>query len=162
VDVAKALAAGQIVGLANGRAEYGPRALGNRSLLADPRKPDIKNDVNKIKQRQAFRPFAPVVLAERAHEYFDMPVSESPYMQFVARCKQPDEVPGICHVDSTSRIQTVTRQQNKLLRSVLESFYEITGCPILLNTSLNIRGEPIVNSREDAQDFALRYGVIVF
>jgi len=152
----------RIVGVASGRAEFGPRALGNRSLLADPRGSEIKEQVNAIKRRQQFRPFAPVILAEVADQYFDMPVGwhHSPYMQSVARCRQPDLTPAICHVDGSSRVQTVARDGSGI-RQLLEKWYVLTGCPMLLNTSLNIRGEPMVNDRADADRFEKLYGVKV-
>jgi carbamoyltransferase len=153
----------RIVGVASGRAEFGPRALGNRSLLADPRGPDIKDLVNEIKRRQKFRPFAPVILAEHVDEFFDMPCGwhRSPYMQSVARCRRPDLYPAICHVDSSSRVQTVAADGSGI-RSLLEAWYARTGCPMLLNTSLNIRGEPMVNDRVDADRFEQKYGIKVF
>jgi carbamoyltransferase len=152
----------RICGVASGRAEFGPRALGNRSLLADPRGPDIKDRVNEIKRRQKFRPFAPVILAEHADEFFDMPggFGSSPYMQSVARCRRPDAFPAIVHHDGTSRVQTVDRNGSGI-RRLLESWYTRTGCPMLLNTSLNIRGEPMVNDRADADRFEQLYGVRV-
>lgn len=152
----------RIVGVASGRAEFGPRALGNRSLLADPRGPDIKNQVNGIKRRQQFRPFAPVILEELADQYFDMPrgFSNSRYMQSVARCRHPDLFPAIVHHDHTSRVQTVPRDGSGI-RELLEKWYVMTGCPMLLNTSLNIRGEPMVNDRADADRFEALYGVKV-
>ena len=148
-----------ICGVANGRAEYGPRALGNRSLLADPRGGDIKDRVNEIKRRQKFRPFAPVVLAEHYHENFEGPANS--YMQFTARCTNPDLYPAITHRDGTSRVQTVGPDGSGI-RRLLERWYETTGCPMLLNTSLNIKGKPIVNTIEDAQDFEQHYGVRVW
>ena len=153
----------QIVGVASGRAEFGPRALGNRSLLADPRGPEIKDRVNEIKRRQKFRPFAPVILAEHVHEYFDVPSgwSDTSYMQVVARCKRPDLYPAIVHVDGTSRIQTVAKDSGSGIRELLEKWYVLTGCPMLLNTSLNIRGEPMVNDRADAYRFQRVYGITV-
>jgi len=151
-----------IVGVANGPAEFGPRALGNRSLLADPRGHDIKDRVNEIKQRQKFRPFAPLIMAEHAHDYFDLPVEESPYMQFTARCKYPDKFPAIVHADGTSRVQTVTFEQHPELWNLLHTWYLDTGCPMLLNTSLNIKGMPMVNNYKDADDFEAKYGVKVF
>ncbi|MFF3978113.1 carbamoyltransferase [Streptomyces sp. NPDC001828] len=151
-----------IVGLANGRAEYGPRALGNRSLLADPRDPATKDKVNAIKKRQRYRPFAPVVLAEYADKIFEMPVREAPYMQYVVACREPEAYPAVCHVDGTSRVQTLRRDQNPLLHEVISLFHQRTGCPMLLNTSLNIRGQPLVNTWQDAQDFARKYQVPVF
>ena len=152
----------RIVGVASGRAEFGPRALGNRSLLADPRGPDIKDRVNEIKRRQQFRPFAPVILAELANEYFSMPrgFRSSPYMQSVARCRRPDAFPAIVHYDGTSRVQTVA-DDGSGIRKLLEKWYVMTGCPMLLNTSLNIRGEPMVNDRSDADRFEQLYGVQV-
>lgn len=151
----------KIVGVANGRAEFGPRALGNRSLLADPRGHEIKDKVNEIKRRQKFRPFAPSILQEYAHEYFDMVTPHSPYMQYVMKCKRPDEFPAIIHADGTSRVQTVTEQDNPGYHKLLTTWYEETGCPMLLNTSLNIKGKPIVNDRNDALAFEQKYGVKV-
>ena len=151
-----------IVGVASGRAEFGPRALGNRSLLADPRGPDIKDRVNEIKRRQKFRPFAPVILEELADQYFDLPGgwSNSRYMQSVSRCRRPDLYPAIVHVDGTSRVQTVPKDGSGI-RELLEKWYIVTGCPMLLNTSLNIRGEPMVNDRADADRFQDRYKIKV-
>jgi carbamoyltransferase len=151
-----------IVGVASGRAEFGPRALGNRSLLADPRGHDIKDRVNEIKRRQKFRPFAPVILAECADEFFDMPCGfgNSPYMQSVARCRRPDAFPAIVHHDGTSRVQTVPNNGSGI-RQLLEKWYVLTDCPMLLNTSLNVRGEPMVNDRADADRFERLYGVKV-
>jgi carbamoyltransferase len=161
-DLISELLTNKIVGVANGRAEFGPRALGNRSLLADPRGSDIKEKVNAIKQRQQFRPFAPVILEEVCNEYFDMPVGwpNSRYMQTVAYCRQPDLYPAIIHADRTSRVQTVPADGSGI-RQLLEAWFEWTGCPMLLNTSLNIRGEPMVNDRNDADRFEQLYGVRV-
>jgi len=151
----------KLVGVANGRAEFGPRALGNRSLLADPRGSDIKDKVNEIKRRQKFRPFAPSILEEHAQDYFDMATPSSPYMQFVATCKRPEEFPAIIHADGTSRVQTVTEKDNPGYYKLLKSWYEETGCPMLLNTSLNIKGKPMVNNRHDALEFEEKYNVKV-
>jgi len=150
----------KLVGVANGRAEYGPRALGNRSLLADPRGSDVKDLVNDIKQRQRFRPFAPAILAEHAQEYFDG--ATGPYMQFTATCKRPDLYPAIVHADGTSRVQTVTEQDNPGFHRLLKGWFTETGCPMLLNTSLNIKGKPMVNDETDAKEFAKLYGVKVY
>ena len=152
----------RICGVANGRAEFGPRALGNRSLLADPRGRDIKDLVNAIKQRQQFRPFAPVILEEHVGDYFDMPSgwTDSRYMQIVGQCRRPDLFPAISHYDGTSRIQTVPKDASGI-RRLLEAWYVVTGCPMLLNTSLNIRGEPMVNDRADADRFEQLYNVKV-
>ena len=161
-DVVSELMTNKIVGVANGRAEFGPRALGNRSLLADPRGPDIKDAVNLIKRRQQFRPFAPIILEEFVDEYFEMPngFKTSPYMQTTAKCLRPDEFPAIIHIDGTSRVQTVPRD-NSGIRELLCLWYTWTGCPMLLNTSLNVRGEPMVNDRADADRFEELYGVKV-
>jgi carbamoyltransferase len=152
----------KIVGVASGRAEFGPRALGNRSLLADPRGEEIKDKVNEIKRRQKFRPFAPVILEEYADCYFNMPrgFSSSRYMQVIATCRHPDLFPAIVHADGTSRVQTVPKDGSGI-RELLEKWYILTGCPMLLNTSLNIRGEPMVNDRKDADRFELMYNVKV-
>jgi carbamoyltransferase len=156
------LVVNKIVGVASGRAEFGPRALGNRSLLADPRGGEIKERVNDIKRRQQFRPFAPVILEELADTYFDMPrgFEHSRYMQSVARCRHPDLFPAIVHADGTSRVQTVPKDGSGI-RELLEKWYVMTDCPMLLNTSLNIRGEPMVNDRADADRFEALYGVKV-
>jgi len=160
----KALLDGEIIGIANGRAEFGPRALGNRTLTADPRGPSIKDKMNEIKRRQKFRPFAPMILEEDVHDYFEMPenVTQSPYMQFVAKCKHPKDFPAIVHIDGTSRVQTVNQLQHPDLYILLSRFKEETGCPMLVNTSLNIKGKPIVNDEHDAIEFSKHYNVKVF
>lgn len=154
----------QIVGVCSGAAEFGPRALGNRSLLADPRHATIKERVNTIKQRQQFRPFAPVILEEFLDDNFVMPHGwkTSPYMQVVAQCKHPELYPAVVHVDGTSRVQTVSKSSTSGIRKLLERWFEKTGCPMLLNTSLNIKGEPMVNTIEDAKRFTDAYSVKVF
>ena len=149
-----------LCGVANGRAEFGPRALGNRSLLADPRGGDVKDRVNAVKKRQEFRPFAPVILEEFAEDYFEGPVG--PYMQFVSKCRYPEKFPAIAHLDNTSRVQTVNKEEHPGLYKLLLKWYRRTECPMLLNTSLNIKGEPIVNSVADAQRWQETYGVKVF
>jgi carbamoyltransferase len=161
-EIVKELLENHICGVANGPSEFGPRALGNRSLLADPRGSDVKDRVNDIKQRQRFRPFAPVILAEYAEQYFEGVTG--PYMQYTAVCRNPELYPAICHADGTSRVQTVAKDDPGSLgiRSLLERWFLLTGCPMLLNTSLNIKGEPIVNDRYDAVRFEQRYGVKVF
>ena len=161
-EVIKELTKKKMVGVASGRAEFGPRALGNRSLLADPRGPEIKDKVNEIKRRQKFRPFAPIILEEHVHEYFDMPRGwrDSRYMQVIATCRHPDLYPAIVHHDGTSRVQTVPKDGSGI-RQLLEAWYEKTGCPMLLNTSLNIRGEPMVNDRSDADRFEKLYNLKV-
>jgi carbamoyltransferase len=161
-NIISSLLSDKICGVASGRAEFGPRALGNRSLLADPRGNDIKDRVNVIKRRQEFRPFAPVILAEHCNAFFDMPSGwhTSDYMQSVGRCRRPDLYPAIVHYDGTSRVQTVP-DNGSGIRKLLEAWYKATGCPMLLNTSLNIRGEPMVNDRVDADRFEDLYGVKV-
>ena len=146
-----------IVAVATGKAEYGPRALGNRSILADPRDPDIKDKVNRIKQRELFRPFAPVVLADHASKWFDMDF-ESPYMQYTVKCLQPEKIPSVVHEDGTSRVQTVTRNQHPGLYRVINKFYLQTGVPVLLNTSLNIKGQPLLNDEKDILLWEQTYG----
>ena len=147
----------KVVGVANGRAEFGPRALGNRSLLGDPRY-NIKNTVNKIKRRQKFRPFAPAILAEYYDEYFEGFANE--YMQFVSWAKH--DYKSVTHVDGSSRVQLVYPNDDCRLRLILEEFFSRTGVPMLLNTSLNIKGEPMVDTWEHALEFEKKYGVRVF
>ena len=138
----------KVAAVAVGRAEYGPRALGNRSILADPRDANIKDEVNKIKKRELFRPFAPVVLEEYADKWFDMDFT-SPYMQYAVKCLQPDKIPAVVHKDGTSRVQTVNKDQHPGLHEVLSNWHALTGVPVLLNTSLNIKGQPLLNDEED-------------
>ena len=147
----------KVVGVANGKAEFGPRALGNRSLLGDVRY-DIKRGVNRIKKRQQFRPFAPAILSEFADEYFEGPMNR--YMQFTAQAKH--DYKSVTHVDNSARVQLVTPECQTILRPILEEYYERTGVPMLLNTSLNIKGQPIVDNWQDAMDFSKKYGVPVF
>lgn len=150
-----------ICGVARGPAEFGPRALGNRSLLADPRGSNIKQIVNKIKQRQDFRPFAPVITEEQSHRYFDL-VGDHRYMQYAVRCKTPNTYPGIVHKDGTSRVQVVSKQDNPQLHDLLEQWRIRSGCPMLLNTSLNIKGLPMVNDLADSRQFERQHKVRVF
>ncbi|MBN1543647.1 carbamoyltransferase [candidate division KSB1 bacterium] len=150
--IAAALAQGKIVGWFQGRMEFGPRALGNRSILADPRVVDMKDRVNRvIKFREDFRPFAPAVLAERAADFFELDVP-SPYMLLVAqvRADKRDLLPAITHVDGSARIQTVDQETNPLFYDLLKAFDRQTDCPVLLNTSFNVRGEPIVCTPREA------------
>jgi len=162
-ELLKELTASGIVGVANGKAEFGPRALGNRSLLADPRGDQMKDVVNRIKRRQEFRPFAPVILQEHVSEYFDVETDfESTYMQYVVRCTQPEDFPAIVHVDGTSRVQTVTKESHTGLYALLTQWKASTGCPMLLNTSLNIKGMPMVNDLADSIAFEHEYDVKVF
>lgn len=152
------LAEGKVIGWFAGREEFGPRALGNRSILADPRRAEMKNLVNaKIKFRESFRPFGPSVLYEKSQKYFACP-GESPYMLLTAPVKN-SELPDITHVDGTARLQTVKREQNPFFYDLLGEFEKKTGCPVLLNTSFNLRGEPIVSSPGDAYQVFLASGL---
>ena len=154
-EVVKNIIDGKIVAIFQGGSEWGPRALGNRSILFDPRNPDAKDIVNKVKKREWYRPFAGTILLEHANDYFEMlTIKETPYMSYAIPAKQKakDEVPGIIHVDGTCRIQTVTREQNKHFYDLIEEFYKQTGVPILFNTSFNLAGEPLVETLEDAKD----------
>lgn len=149
---AELLADGKIVGWYQGRMEFGPRALGSRSILADPTRPDMKDLINKyVKHREEFRPFAPSCLAERASEYFDG-CTDSPFMLFVhpVKAQMREKVPAITHVDGTARVQTVTRESNPKYYALIEAFERRRGVPMVLNTSFNIMGEPIVNTPSDA------------
>jgi len=173
-EVARLIADGKVVGWMQGRMEFGPRALGARSILGDARNPEMQSVMNvKVKHRESFRPFAPVVLRDRAHEYFGLNADqESPYMLLVAPVREdkrlvPDAgasgeaglgriravrsvVPAVTHVDYTARIQTVDRDRNPRLFALLEAFAALTGCPVMINTSFNVRGEPIVCTPADA------------
>jgi len=155
-EIVTGLIRDKIVAVASGRAEYGPRALGNRSILADPRDPLIKDKVNLIKQREPFRPFAPVVMEEYANKWFDMNFG-SPYMQYTVKCLQPDKIPSVVHKDGTSRVQTVNKQQHPGLYEVLSNWHTITGVPVLLNTSLNIKGQPLLNDADDLANWEKMY-----
>jgi carbamoyltransferase len=152
--VAKALAQQKVVGWFQGRMEFGPRALGSRSILGDPRDPKMQSQLNmKIKFRESFRPFAPSILREHASRYFDVPDDfESPYMLLVApvRPEFRHHFPAITHVDGTARIQTVDAQRQPYFHALIEEFYRVTGCPMVINTSFNVRGEPMVCSPEEA------------
>jgi len=153
---AKLIAEQNVVGWYQGRLEWGPRALGNRSILADPRNAKMKDILNeKIKHRESFRPFAPSILEEYASEYFELDVP-SPYMLLVAKVKKPEKIPAVTHVDGTGRLQTVSRQSNSLYYDLINEFYKLTGVPVLVNTSMNVRGEPIVNTPEQAFDMLLK------
>ncbi len=147
----------KVCGIANGKAEFGPRALGNRSLIGDVRY-DIKDTVNRIKKRQNFRPFGPVILEEEFDKWFEGHTNG--YMQYV--CKPKHDLQSVIHIDGTSRVQTVPSHSRSIIRPILEEYYERTGVPMLLNTSLNIKGEAMVNSEHDAKQFESKYNVKVF
>ena len=149
-NTAKLISDGSIVGWYQGKMEWGPRALGNRSILADPRDAKMKDILNeKIKHRESFRPFAPSILEEYVSEYFDIDIT-SPYMLLVAPVKKPEKIPAVTHVDGTGRLQTVSKQSNPLYYDLINEFYKITNIPVIINTSMNVMGEPIVNTPEQA------------
>jgi carbamoyltransferase len=152
-DIVELLVNKNIVTIFQGRSENGPRALGNRSVMFDPRVPDGKEFVNTVKRREYFRPFAGSILAEHAHEWFDLRgMDESPTMMYAVNC-QPgieEKIPAIIHVDGTCRIQTVTQEQNKHYYDLIKTFYDQTGCPIIFNTSFNLGGDPLVETLFDA------------
>ncbi len=152
--VAGKISEGSLVGWFQGRMEFGQRALGNRSILADPRDPNMKDKINlSIKYREAFRPFAPSIMAEHAEEYFEMPKgTRVPFMEKVYPIKEEkrSEIPAVTHIDGTGRLQTVEKDVNPVYYNLINEFYKLTNTPIILNTSLNINGEPIVCSPTDA------------
>jgi len=151
-EVARLIADGKIIGRCFGASEYGPRALGNRSILADPRRADMVERLNReIKHREGFRPFAPSCLWERANEYFDMPV-EGPFMIMAAQVRESVRgiIPAASHVDGSSRPQTVRRDQNPEYYDLIKAFGDLTGVYVLINTSFNDNEEPIVETYEDA------------
>jgi carbamoyltransferase len=150
IETAKRLSEGKVIGWFQGKAEFGPRALGSRSILADPRNPEMRDKINQmVKKRESFRPFAPVILEEKCAIYFDLD-HPSPFMLETCPVKPFHDLPAITHVDGSARVQTVNRRDNPMLADLLSAFEKITDCPILLNTSFNVRGEPIVNSPADA------------
>lgn len=158
---ARQIAAGRVIGWFQGRMEFGPRALGNRSILADARNPRMQDILNsKVKHRESFRPFAPAVLAERCGEYFDLTQS-SPFMLFTAGVRKPDAIPAVTHVDGSARVQTVHKATNPRFHSLIGTFAELTGVPVLINTSFNVRGEPIVCTPTDAFNCFLTTGIDV-
>jgi carbamoyltransferase len=160
-DTAKLLAEQRVIGWFQGGSEFGPRALGNRSLLADPRKAEMKDILNsRVKHRQPFRPFAPIVLAERAKEIFEGE-EDSPFMLIAkpVRREWRDRIPAIVHVDGTARVQTVSQDTNPVLYRLLKEFEALTGVPVLINTSFNVKGEPIVETPQDAVVCFLTTGI---
>ena len=153
---AQLIADGNIVGWYQGKMEWGPRALGCRSILADPRKAEMKDILNKkIKHRESFRPFAPSILEEFVSEYFEID-TPSPYMAMVAPVNKPDQIPAVTHVDGTGRLQSVNKDANPLYYDLIKEFYKITGVPVIINTSMNVMGEPIVNTPQEAYQMILK------
>lgn len=160
-ETAKMLAQDQVIGWFQGRMEFGPRALGNRSILANPKNPKMKEILNsKVKFRESFRPFAPSVTHNDASEYFDISI-DAPYMLLIpdVRPDKKDLLPAITHVDGTARLQMVKKETNPRYHQLLNAFKKIAGVPVLLNTSFNVRGEPIVMSPEDAYSCYMRTGI---
>jgi len=183
-QIAELLAAGNIVGVHRGRMEYGPRALGNRSILGDPRSTEMQRDLNvRTKMRESFRPFAPAVLAEHASDYFDV-VDESPYMlvvsdvalhQRLSSAANPDEngplgfvervnqirstIPAVTHVDHSARVQTVSCERHPDFHGLISAFHQLTGCAVVINTSFNVRGQPIVCTPQDAYECFMATGI---
>ncbi len=180
--VAGAIADGKVVGYFTGRMEFGPRSLGARSILGDPRNPEMQSTMNlKVKFRESFRPFAPAVIADRAADYFEIE-GESPYMLLVAPVKterqlpmdravsdgddmmpilhqQRSDIPAVTHVDYSARVQTVDQERSPDFFRILSAFDQLTGCPVLVNTSFNVRGEPIVCTPQDAYRCFMRTGM---
>ena len=151
--IAKQLADGKIIGFFQGRSEFGPRALGNRSILADPRNFHNRELINHVvKNREWFRPFAPVTLEECYQDWFDFPIP-SPYMLYTAQVKHPEKIPAVTHIDGSARFQTVNRQTNPHYYEIIKAFGNLTDVPVLLNTSLNGNGQPILETEEDAKEF---------
>lgn len=151
-EIAAKLEAGQVVAIVHGAEEWGPRALGARSILADPRRAEMKEHLNaKIKFREEFRPFAPVIMAEHYGDYFEtLGMAEAPYMLYTHKVLKPEQIPAVTHADNTARVQTVSRQQNAYYYDILAAFYRRTGVPVLMNTSFNLKGEPMVSTPSDA------------
>jgi carbamoyltransferase len=162
-QVIDSLKKGEIVGIANGKAEFGPRALGNRSLIADPRIKTMQENVNLIKRRERFRPFAPAILEEQFNNVF-VPngANSSRFMTQVFKNQNQSIYPGITHKDGTSRVQTVSEDCDTVLRPILVEWYRETGIPLLLNTSLNIKGQPLVNDINDVRQFSKLNNITVF
>jgi carbamoyltransferase len=180
--IAKLLAQGKVVGLFRGRMEFGPRALGNRSIIGDPRNAEMQSVMNvKIKFRESFRPFAPAVLAEYANEYFNLGPHQSPYMLATAYVREArrrkmtseeealwgieklnvprSDIPAVTHVDYSARLQTVAREAHPRFHALIEAFRQETGCAVVVNTSFNVRGEPIIGTPEDACRCFMRTGM---
>jgi carbamoyltransferase len=152
IQIAKLLFNNKIVGLFQGRSESGPRALGNRSLLMSPLKKINKDLMNNYKKRELFRPLAATVLQKECHKWFDtLGMKESPYMTFSFKCiKNKNKIPSVIHVDGSCRIQTLTKKQNKHYYCLIYEFFKLSNVPMILNTSFNLAGEPLIETIEDA------------
>ncbi len=158
-EIANLISQGKIVARCSGRSEYGPRALGNRSILADARNSKMRDYLNiKIKHREIFRPFAPIILEEKSKKFFDLN-QKSPFMLLVAKCLRPKIVPSAIHVDNTARVQTINESQNPDIYKIIKEFEKITNIPIILNTSFNNAGEPMVESPLDSIICFLKTGI---
>ena len=161
--VAQKLNDQKVIGWFQGGAEFGPRALGNRSILTAPFPKEMKDILNsRVKFREEFRPFAPAILSEMANEFFEI-TQPSPHMLIAVTVKSDkiSEIPAVVHVDNSARVQTVDNLNNPKFRKLLEAFHDETGCPVLLNTSFNVKGQPIVNSPNDAIDCFLSTNIDV-
>jgi|TARA_B100000424_G_scaffold260953_1_gene245345 carbamoyltransferase len=153
MDVAKLIADRKIVAIFQGRSEAGPRALGNRSILYDPRDPEGKDRLNMVKNREPFRPFACSILLHHAHNWFDMGgLTESPFMMYAVKALPHtfDKIPAVLHVDKTCRVQTVSLGDNENYFRLIDAFYQCTKTPLVFNTSFNLSGDPLVETPEDA------------
>lgn len=162
IKAAELIHTSHVIGWFQGGMEWGPRALGNRSILSNPCNPDMKNILNaKVKHRELFRPFAPVILQEKVHDWFDIDKDEEPFMLFVYPFKEKKraQVPAVVHVDGSGRLQTINKEQNEAYYTVIKEFEKRTGVPILINTSFNIRGEPIVCTPRDAYRCMMGTGI---
>lgn len=158
-EVAELIANKNIVAIFQGKCEAGPRALGNRSILYDPRDPNAQQKINRIKKREWYRPFAATILFEYVHDWFEMySIEESPFMMYAVKAKSSviDIIPGVLHVDKTCRIQTVTKEQNYHYYHLIKEFYTLTGVPLIFNTSFNLAGEVMVYTKEDAMSTLYR------
>ena len=161
-EVASLLKKNKCIGIYQGRSEMGPRALGNRSILFNPSNPNAKEKVNLVKNREWFRPYAGTVLYEHTNDWFDLEgKNETPYMSYVVGVKENkiNLIPGICHIDNSCRIQTLKKEQNNNFYEIINEFYKLTGIPVLLNTSLNTAGMPLIESIEDVLNMMLKSNI---
>ena len=149
--IANCLVENKIVAICRGKSESGPRALGNRSLLASPINKEMKEIVNILKSREEFRPVSPICMLEHASKWFDLGTAkESPFMNFSVPCINPDLIPSAVHIDGSSRVQTITEDENEFVYKLIEKFYNLTEIPMLINTSFNLQGQPIIETPSEA------------